>query len=118
MGHGVDNSFYRLEGVFTQVRIFDRFISSGDHAYKVGKAPHLFDLLDLLVEILQIKLVGLNLLLKLLSLRFIELFLSSFHKGDHISHSENSLGEAIGIERGESVQFRSEEHTSELQSRG
>ena len=91
-GHGVDDGLDALEGVVVNVDVLDGFAYTGNHAGQLLEVTHLLDLLNLTHEVVEVKLVLLNLLLQALSFLFVVLLLSTFYERDDITHAEDTVG--------------------------
>ena len=98
--HGADHRFHPVE-----VLLIDRFgsLSHLPHTRKLvehsGHAAHVLHLLELISEVLEIKTLALlNLASELVGLLLVELALCFLDKGEHITHSEDTRGHALGME--------------------
>ena len=97
-GHGEDDGLGALEGVVGDVHILDGLAHAGNHGGEVLDVAHLLHLLDLVVEIPQGELVLGQLFLELAGLFLIKLLLGLFYQGDHVSHAQDAVCDALGVE--------------------
>ena len=96
--HALDDGFDALEGIVVDVHVLQRLAHAGNHAGQVLEVTHLLDLLNLVVEVGEVKLVLANLGLQFLGLSLVELFLGAFHERNDIAHAQNTVGHTCRVE--------------------
>ena len=76
----LDYRFYALECIIINVNIFQCLAHTGNHACQIFQITHLFDLLHLRKEVVEVELVACKFALQFLCLLFVELFLGTLYK--------------------------------------
>ena len=96
--HREDNSLHALEGIIIYIHILKSLTHTRNHRGKVLNVTHLLNLLNLVVEILKRELVLSQLLMQLLGLLLVKLLLSLLHKGNNVTHTQNSVCNTLRVE--------------------
>ncbi len=84
-----------FESVLGKFHVLDGFANPWNHAEQILHVAHLFDLLDLFEEVLQIELVFGDFLLEPSGFFGVDLLLSFFDQGNHIAHPQDSVGHTV-----------------------
>ena len=87
-----------VDKIKIDVDVFQGFAYTRNHRCQLLDVTHLLDLLDLGVEVAEVELVLANLLLQSSCLLFVVLFLGTFHEADDVTHSEDAVCHASGVE--------------------
>src|SRR5690606_29269073 len=103
--HRVDDGFNGLESVIVDLDVLKGFTDTGDHAHQILHVPHLFDLLDLVPEVVEIEFIFADFTLQFCGLFFVELLLSAFHERNHVTHSQYPGGHPVGVKHVQRVHF-------------
>src|SRR5690606_32794470 len=85
--HGINNGFNRFECIIIDLNILDRFTYSRNHSHQILHVTHFLDLLDLGFEVVEIKFIFTDFLLKFRCLFLVKLLLSTLYQGNHITHT-------------------------------
>ena len=93
------DGFGGLEGlVVVDIDIFYGLAHSGNHRCQVLDVAHLADLLYLIVEVVQVELVLGQFLARFAHLLLVHGLLGLLHEGNHVAHSKDAVGYAVGVE--------------------
>ncbi len=87
--YGVIDWIKRLdvaERVVVDVDRLELLADARDHAQEVFQRPHVLDLLELVVEVLEVELLAAELALQLFGLLLVELLLGLLDERDHVAH--------------------------------
>src|SRR3712207_809223 len=96
--HTLDNSFNAFESIIVYLHVLYGFSYSRYHSCQIFQITHLLDLLNLIQEVIKIKFILLNLLLKTTSFFLIKLFLGTFHQRNDVTHSQDSVSHTFRME--------------------
>ena len=97
--HAEDDGLYVLESIIVDVEVLDGLAHTWYHANQVLDAAHLLDLLYLFVEVVEVKLILLDLLLQAACLLLVVLLLSPFDERNDIAHTEDAVCHTAWVER-------------------
>ena len=100
--HGLDDGLRRLERVVWNINVFQCLVHTGKHTCEILHVTHFLNLLELVIEIVNSKLVTCNLLMQFPSLFLIELLLCLLYQRYHISHTQDTVRHTGGIKNVES----------------
>ena len=109
-GHGEDDGLGALEGVIRDIHILEGLSHARQHAGQVLDIAHLLHLLDLLVEVPEGELVFGQFLLELAGLFLVKLLLGLFYQGNHVSHAQDTVCNALRVEHIQGLQLFSGAH--------
>ena len=103
--HALDDGFYALEGVVVDIHILERLAHSRYHAGQILQITHALNLLYLVVEVVEVKLVLLYLLLQTLCLLLVKLLLGTFYQRNDIAHAQYAVGHTCRVEGVNGIQL-------------
>ena len=108
--HTQDDGLDVLEGIVVDVHVLDGLAHPRYHAGQVLQAAHLLNLLNLAVEVVEVKLVLLYLPLQPACLLLIILRLSAFHQRHDVTHAQDAVCHSAGVEGVEGIHLLARTH--------
>ena len=104
LGHGEDDGFHLFHAAIVEGaggKLFFDLTEAGEHAEDAIERAEALDHFHLIKEVVEVELAGLHALGSGHGFLFVDFIGDLFDHGDDVSHAEDSVGHAVGVEFGE-----------------